>query len=686
MCKLVRARYWVIHTDYYSGGIIRNLFAPIMAGGSTICCPAFDANLFWDIIEDHQPTWYYASPSMHSVILDESHNRQDALRKSNMRLICNAAGGLLPSLACSLRDTFGCSVLPSYGMTECMPISSPRLDYQLDRPGTSGVSVGPEVGILDGDDENVQHGMVGRIAVRGAPVFDGYLTCNGKIDRSPFTAAGWFDTGDMGYLDRDGYLYVTGRNKEVINRGGELISPFEVEEAILVAAQKETSPIFGRVSAALAFSMPHDVLQEVVGIVLVTPPGAQRACIKTVQEAVKDSLNQVKWPAYVIYMDDLPKNNNKILRVKLADRLGLEPTNDSVPLAQRHYEAQCPPANTPLSEMIKSWPCHFELDLLAHQLEEEIGPDYDVFVRTAKTDGYPEAFLAPSLKSRTQTPYESVVDLTKGLRHKMSDYNVPAKVYCLEMPLPYNSYGAIDVFRLEEQLRLTSHGSRKGSAMTLTETKVANIFADVLQICAEELNPESDFFQAGGDSLRAGRLLSKLRKESNVRLPIDFLFTHGQIKSIASNIDELHEAELEHGLTEKASPTVVNVGCTETYSSTNPFLLLAQLIPLVLVYPMKRALTWTVFVYMLTATQSWPTTESLGGRLVNLIIALGVGRAITQIITPMFAILMKWIIIGKYKEGMYPMWGMYHTRWWLVQKITTICGKVRSSRRLIDLV
>lgn len=97
---------------------MRNIFAPIFSGGSTVCCSAFDPNMFWDVVQDIRPTWYYASPSMHSVILAEAEARPQALEKSRIRLACNAAGGLLPSLACRLRDTFQCVVLPSYGMTE----------------------------------------------------------------------------------------------------------------------------------------------------------------------------------------------------------------------------------------------------------------------------------------------------------------------------------------------------------------------------------------------------------------------------------------------------------------------------------------------------------------------------------------------------------------------------------------
>lgn len=91
----------------------------MFSGGCTVCCTAFDPNMFWDVIEELHPTWYYASPSMHSVILAEASSRPQSLQNNNcIRLACNAAGGLLPSLACQLRDTFNCVVLPSYGMTE----------------------------------------------------------------------------------------------------------------------------------------------------------------------------------------------------------------------------------------------------------------------------------------------------------------------------------------------------------------------------------------------------------------------------------------------------------------------------------------------------------------------------------------------------------------------------------------
>ncbi len=129
---------------------MRNLLAPVLAGGTTILCQGFDASLFCTLLRlpaPFTPTWYYAAPTMHHAIL-QAHNMSQSSRASvhglmqqqhQLRMICNAAGGLLPSLAVQLRDTFsGAVVLPSYGMTECMPISAPPINYTLDRPGTSG--------------------------------------------------------------------------------------------------------------------------------------------------------------------------------------------------------------------------------------------------------------------------------------------------------------------------------------------------------------------------------------------------------------------------------------------------------------------------------------------------------------------------------------------------------------------
>ncbi|PSK44210.1 hypothetical protein B9Z65_190 [Elsinoe australis] len=658
---------------FHVGGIVRNLFAPIMAGGATICCAAFDANSFWDIVEDHAPTWYYASPTMHQMVLEASQYRQDALQKSKIRLICNAAGGLLPSLACNLRDTFHCTILPSYGMTECMPISCPPLDYQLDRPGTSGVSVGPDLGILNRYDQLVQAGEIGEIAVRGAPLFGGYLKSDGSTDKSPFTSSNWFRTGDMGYLDKDGFLFVTGRSKEVINRGGELISPFEVEEAVLSASQKSGSPIEGRISAVLAFSMPHDVLQEVVGLVVVTPPNVRRVCLKTVQEAIKESLSQVKWPQVIVFMNDLPKNNNKIIRIKLGQRMDMKDLSDKVPLADRHFEAICPPPNTPLSQKIVQSPCVSDLDAVARELFKAAGPDYDVYVRPSAVDGYPEGVLAPAPDSPLDLQYPANFDPKALIQGTLHDLNMPVIVHLLENELPVDKLGDVDLYELNRMIKGISDDSSTNSDLSVMESKVATLFARILACPVSQLRRDSDFFEMGGDSLRAGRLLSELRRESKTRVPVDLLFTCGQISAIAGYIERTTGVGGENKpalVRSTDNEPVINKRC----SSTNALLLILQLVPLILVYPMKRALTWTIFMYVLAESQFWPTTAYLPGRIFNLIVSLAAGRLITFVVAPLLGILVKWTLIGRYQQGLYPMWGLYHTRWWLVQKILSICG------------
>ena len=174
---------------FHVGGIVRQVFSPILSGGCVICCPSFDPSIFWSLLKNKAFNWYYAAPTMHQLILQTGKE----IIKSNitlaqsinptLRMIANAAGGLLPSLAFELRDTFHANVLPSYGMTECMPITSPPATYLLEKPGTSGVSVGPEVAILSlATFKSLAPGVEGPICVRGTPCFLGYGL--NLIDRS----------------------------------------------------------------------------------------------------------------------------------------------------------------------------------------------------------------------------------------------------------------------------------------------------------------------------------------------------------------------------------------------------------------------------------------------------------------------------------------------------------------------
>ncbi|KAI1340843.1 hypothetical protein F5Y15DRAFT_422716 [Xylariaceae sp. FL0016] len=644
---------------YHVGGLIRNIFAPIFAGGSTICCPAFDGNLFWDVVDTMSPTWYYASPSMHSVILDTAVHRSDALAKSQIRLICNAAGGLLPALAAQLRNTFQSIVLPSYGMTECMPISTPPIDYQLDRPGTSGISVGPELTVRDGNGNAAAPGVVGCINVRGEPTFKGYLRSDGSLDTSALTPEGWFDTGDMGYMDADGYLYITGRNKEVINRGGELISPFEVENAIVSAAEREDSPIFGRVTQALAFSARHEVLQEVVGVVLVTPQGQPRVDLRLLHEALRSSLQQAKWPVLVV------------LRIRLGERLSLDCTTDETPFAERHLEAQCPPTDTDLVTPIQSWLCDTDPGHVQQVFDSFATSGVEVLIQKNTKVGTLEALVAPALDQKTAVQ-DSILDSLKAeAAQALEGYLIPHKYTALRQPFPRNEKGLIDHESLQKQLE-EERDMLAASLESSTEGQITQVFAELLQLDVKDIPADVSFIDLGGDSLRAGKLLSILRSKFNMHLPIDLVFSAGSVERLSDYINN----ELSRQTTDTSSKAdAVDVGNGKMHSSTNPFLLVLQLLPLVVVYPVLRAIRWTIFVYTLNFTRDFPTNDTILGRLLNLVLSMYFSRIVKSLVSPWIGIALKWTIMGRHREGLYPMWGPYHTRWWMTQKLVDICGK-----------
>ena len=214
----------------------------------------FDARDFWMTLKERESTWYYGAPTMHALIQKSGEENPKFLEYSKIRMVAAAAGPLPHTLSTQLRNTFnGAVVLPSYGMTECMPISYPPANYALEKPGCSVGRSKPDIAIYDPNTgKQCEVGEIGAVCVRGEIVMNEYETNKAETSSSSMEESGsgkavpalvvnlpqkffdgnWFDTGDVGRLDSDGFLFITGRSKEVINRGGEIISPIEIEDAI----------------------------------------------------------------------------------------------------------------------------------------------------------------------------------------------------------------------------------------------------------------------------------------------------------------------------------------------------------------------------------------------------------------------------------------------------------------------
>jgi acyl-CoA synthetase (AMP-forming)/AMP-acid ligase II len=298
---------------FHIHGLIAAVLSSLAAGGSTYCTPGFDALRVFRWFEDAAPSWYTAVPTMHQAIVARAARNADTLAAMDLRFIRSSSSSLPPQVMASLEDTFGCPVIESYGMTEAAhQMASNPLPPAARKPGSVGIAAGPEVEIMDDGGNILAHGETGEIVIRGPNVTAGY-EANDKANAEAFTN-GWFRTGDQGQFDDEGYLSITGRLKEIINRGGEKISPREVDEILL------DHPA---VAQALTFAYPHDKLGEEVGTVVVLKED-QEADEKSIRDFAAQQLADFKVPRKVIFLEEIPKGaTGKLQRIGLHAKLGL---------------------------------------------------------------------------------------------------------------------------------------------------------------------------------------------------------------------------------------------------------------------------------------------------------------------------------------------------------------------------
>jgi acyl-CoA synthetase (AMP-forming)/AMP-acid ligase II len=298
---------------FHIHGLIAATLSSLAAGASVSCTPGFNAFRFFGWFDEVRPTWYTAVPTIHQAILQRASRNQESLAKSRLRFVRSSSSSLPPQVMEALETTFGVPVLEAYGMTEAAhQMASNPLPPRPRFAGAVGVAAGPEIGVMDEDGSLLPAGALGEIVIRGRNVTAGYEN-NPSANAAAFSN-GWFRTGDQGVLDEHGYLRLTGRLKELINRGGEKISPIEVDTVLM------DHPA---VAQCLTFAMPHQMLGEEVAAAIVLREG-ERAQDHELRDFAASRLAAFKVPRKIVFLQEIPKGaTGKLQRIGLAEKLGL---------------------------------------------------------------------------------------------------------------------------------------------------------------------------------------------------------------------------------------------------------------------------------------------------------------------------------------------------------------------------
>ncbi len=299
----------------FHGHGLNNIFlASMAAGAGVVFTPGCDVDRFFGWLKEFRPTWYSAVPTMHQAIVVQARTHRERAAELRLRFVRSASSSLPPHLFAELEDTFQAPVIEGYGMTESAssPITSNPLPPRRRKPGSVGVRVGLDVAIMDERGALLPDGKTGEVVLRGASVMAGY---DGDPAATAAAFAGdWFKTGDLGYFDDDGYLFLVGRIKEIVNRGGEKVSPQEVEDVLL------RHPA---VAQAVTFAVPHATLGEDVASAVVLRPHAD-ATPKDIRQFAMGHIAAFKVPRQVLIVPEIPKGaTGKVQRVRLAAQLGL---------------------------------------------------------------------------------------------------------------------------------------------------------------------------------------------------------------------------------------------------------------------------------------------------------------------------------------------------------------------------
>ncbi len=308
-------RCLVLNQLFHHAGIVTGCCTALSTGGSFGHLTDFSVGGFFRDLARVQPTWCTGSHAFYASVFGHAaaHTEEIARASGGLKWFRVGNGRFEPDEAAAVEVAFGASVITAYGTSETGTLVTEPLAGKDRKRGSVGTPIYQGVAILGEGGQALGPRAVGEVAARGPMVFDGYEN-DPEANRAAFTN-GWFRTGDQGYLDEDGYLFLTGRIKEMINRGGEKITPNEVDRALLEHPD---------VSAAAAFAIPHPSLGEDVAAAVVAKAGAALT-ERALARFLRDRLADFKVPRRFVFVDEIPTSaTGKIQRNQLAAAFGLD--------------------------------------------------------------------------------------------------------------------------------------------------------------------------------------------------------------------------------------------------------------------------------------------------------------------------------------------------------------------------
>jgi acyl-CoA synthetase (AMP-forming)/AMP-acid ligase II len=298
---------------FHVHGLVASTLATLATGGTVVVPGKFSPLSFWRVARDHRATWYSAVPTLHQLLLARAEPGARPAGADRLRFIRSCSASLAPQVMHDLEAAFGAPVLEAYGMTEAAhQMASNPLPPGVRLPGSVGRGTDVGISIMDGEGRHLSAGERGEVVIKGPNVIRGYEN-NPDANATSFVD-GWFRTGDQGFLDANGYLTLTGRLKEMINRGGEKISPREIDEVLLAHPA---------VAEAVCFGSPHPTWGEEVAAVVVLREAATEHDILAF---CKERLAEYKRPKQIHITDTIPRTaTGKIQRRIVAQAFAPQP-------------------------------------------------------------------------------------------------------------------------------------------------------------------------------------------------------------------------------------------------------------------------------------------------------------------------------------------------------------------------